>query len=287
MRRAGWGLLLLAGITALWAGCSSPDDSARSASSSPRWSHLVATASYHSGLEADVFVPERRGAVPLVVMVPGGGWLTADRSGLTPLAERLASDGMFVVNATYRAAEAGVVYPTPVQDVLCALGFAVDRAERAERPPSPVVLLGHSSGAHLAALAALGAVQRAPGCEDPLVAPDGFAGLAGVYDISRSTALVEPLIGASPAEAPAVWRDANALTWVTNRPSLQVFLAHGEADELVPVGSTTGFATSLEQAGHDVRVERVAGADHHGIYQPAYIAEPLEEWIGTLEGGQT
>jgi acetyl esterase/lipase len=247
----------------------------------------VETASYRPGLDADVFVPDQRGAVPLVVMVPGGGWLTADRSGLTPLAERLAADGIFVVNATYRAAEASVVYPTPVQDVLCALGFAVDRVEHTGRAPAAVVLLGHSAGAHLAALAALGAVQRAPGCEFPLVAPDGFAGLAGVYDLSRWTALVEPLIGATPGEAPVVWRDANPLTWVTNRPSLSVFLAHGETDELVPVGSSKGFGTSLEQAGHAVRVQIVAGADHNQIYQPENIAEPLEAWVGTLKGGQT
>jgi acetyl esterase/lipase len=282
-RRAGVAALVLAGAVLAGAGCGGADGSVRSSISSTA-SHRMETALYRPGLEADVYVPERQGAVPLVVLIPGGGWLTADRSGLGPLAERLSADGMFVVNATYRAAEAGVVFPTPVEDVLCAIGFATDRAERAGRRPDPVIVLGHSSGAHLAALAALGAVDRAAGCAYPLVEPDGFAGLAGVYDISSSTGAVEPLLGAPPARAPEAWRQANALTWAANRPSLSILLVHGDADELVPVTFSTTFASSLEQTGHAVRVELVPRVGHHEIYRPEFVAAPLEAWIGSLTG---
>jgi acetyl esterase/lipase len=274
-------VVALAGLLAGGAACGR-DGSARVSAPSPAASHLADTAPYRPGLEADVYIPDRRGTVPLVVLIPGGGWVTADRAGLAPLAERLSADGMFVINATYRAAEAGVVFPTPVQDVLCATAYAVERAERAGRRPSPVVLVGHSSGAHVAALAALGAVDGAADCQLPAVAPDALAGLAGVYDISAFADVVRPLIGASPAEAPDAWHAANAMTWVTARPSLPVFLAHGYSDGLVPASFTTRFATALEDADHAVHVELFLGAGHHDLYRPDVIAAPLEAWIRTL-----
>ena len=42
---------------------------------------------------------------PVVVLVPGGGWLTADPNGLRPLAARLAARGVPTVTITYRAAD--------------------------------------------------------------------------------------------------------------------------------------------------------------------------------------
>ena len=54
-----------------------------------------------------------------------------------------------------RAAEDGVVHPVPGQDVLCALADAAATARADGLEPERLVLLGHSSGAHLSALAAL------------------------------------------------------------------------------------------------------------------------------------
>ena len=53
----------------------------------------VTTADYLPGLAADVVLPPRATRPPVVVLVPGGGWHTADRSGLLPLARALADGG--------------------------------------------------------------------------------------------------------------------------------------------------------------------------------------------------
>ena len=52
------------------------------------------------------------------MLVPGGGWVDADRSGLTPLADALADEGIFVVNTTYRPANAGGDLESMVADVI-------------------------------------------------------------------------------------------------------------------------------------------------------------------------
>ena len=110
-------------------GCSGPP--AGQGAASPAGSTTRApdsTSEYLPGLEADVYLPDRDkgGDAPVVLLVPGGGWQTADRTGLAPLAATLADAGFVAVNATYRAGGEAVVFPVPVQDVVCASAFAAD-----------------------------------------------------------------------------------------------------------------------------------------------------------------
>jgi acetyl esterase/lipase len=142
--------------------------------------------------------------------------------------------------------------------------------------------MGHSSGAHLAALAALDAVGERGDCPRPPTPIDAAALLSGIYDLTLAADIVQPLLGTTPTADPAGWHAASASTWVANRPELPVFLAHGDHDELVPEAFTTIFATALEQAGHPVRVDLVAGAGHHDIYTPAVIGADLAAWIASL-----
>jgi acetyl esterase/lipase len=240
------------------------------------------TEEYLPGVEADVYVPAAAGPVQVVVMVPGGAWRTADRSGLTPLAERLAGAGMPVVNATHRAAAAGARFPSEVQDVICSVDFAAVRASAGRGQTGPVVLLGHSSGAHLAALAALAGDHFRGSCPYPAAAVDGLVGLAGLYDVSAVPEVAEPLFGVPLSQDPDRWRDGNPTTWVGAVPSLPVFLAHGDRDDLVPTRSTTAFAATLAAAGHQVHVEITPGAGHHDIYSPDVTGTSIVEWINGL-----
>ena len=240
------------------------------------------TEEYLPGVDADVYVPTVPGPAPIVVLVPGGAWRTADRSGLTPLAERLAAAGMVVVNATYRAADAGARFPSEVRDVICSVDFAATRAAAGARRPGPVVVVGHSSGGHLAALAALATDHFRGGCPYRPAAVDGFIGLAGLYDVAAVADVAEPLFGVPLEQDPDRWRDGNAVTWASAVPSLPVFLAHGDRDDLVPVAFTTSFAAALEAGGHQVRVEIVPDAGHHDMYAPDVIGTQMIAWIQGL-----
>ncbi len=273
MALAATGLLVLA--VAVWR-------LTRPATDGPPAQHLAGTEHYLPGVAADLYLPARSAAAPVVVLVPGGGWQTADRAGLAPLADTLAGDGMVVVNATYRAAADGVRFPTPVQDIVCAADFAVARARAAGIAPGPVILVGHSSGAHLAALAALAGRQLGGRCPDPATSVDGLVGLAGAYDVAALSDLAQPLIGASPEERPDLWHQADPATWVGERLRpcpLAVLLAHGDSDDQVPVSFTTAFARQLARAGHPVRVVVVPGATHQTVYQPGVIATTIRDWV--------
>ena len=104
----------------------------------------------------------------------------------------------------------------PVEDVICALADGAATARAAGIDPSRLVLLGHSSGAHLSAVAALAPDQYAPTCDDPLVAADALVGLAGPYDIRQFSDAASNLF---PDDADdATWDAANPLLLAGHRP---------------------------------------------------------------------
>jgi acetyl esterase/lipase len=248
-----------------------------------RFPHLAGTTDYLPGVAADVFLPTATRA-PVVVLVPGGGWASADRTGLRPLADALAGDGLFVVAATYRTGRAGARFPVPVADVLCAARFAVERARRSGIRPGPVVLLGHSAGAQLAAVAALSGDRFAAACPYPATAVDAFAGLAGAYDLPAPAEQAWSLFGASPQQRPDLWRQGDPATWAAERTgarALPVLLVHGAADDLVPASVSTTFGERLRRAGHWVQVVVLPGVGHVSVFGPAVVERTVRDWVRT------
>src|SRR6478609_3148425 len=72
------------------------------------------TTKFAPGLPEDAYLPKQEGPVPLVVLVPGGSWTTADPAGLAGLAADLAASCIAAAPTHIRVAEGGVAYPAPV-----------------------------------------------------------------------------------------------------------------------------------------------------------------------------
>jgi acetyl esterase/lipase len=255
----------------LLAGCSGSVDEAP---------NVPASHDYLPGLAAFPHLPKGVRSAPVVVMIPGGAWRGADPTGLQPLAAALADRGVAAVPVHIRTAGDGVVFPVPVEDVLCALADGVATARAAGIEPTRVALLGHSSGAHLASVATLDPEQFAPHCEDPLVTADAFVGLAGPYDIRTFADAASALfrVGAAPAE----WDVANPVLLASRHPDSPVLLLHGDADEVVPVSYGTDFAAALTTAGHPTTLRVLPGEDHDTIYDARVVGPTIAEWLTSL-----
>ena len=184
-------------------GACSPASPAAAASASP----LV--EDYLPGLPAQLRLAPVDGPAPLIVMVPGGGWSSADPAGLEPLASRLTADGSTTALITYATTGTGSTFLEAVDDVACAVRWAAQRAAALGRTPSRVIVMGHSAGGHLASLVAFSGQEFGGTCPYPTVGIDGLIGLAGIYDTDQIRPFLSDWMGVDPNQDPDTWRRVN------------------------------------------------------------------------------
>jgi acetyl esterase/lipase len=119
-------------------------------------------------------------ALPLVVFIHGGAWVSGDPHDYRFVARNLAPAGHAVLLAGYRLGVAGR-YPAMLEDGAAVLRWIASHATALGADPTRVVLMGHSAGAYNAVM--LGLDRRwlaASGL--PARAICGIVGLAGPYD---------------------------------------------------------------------------------------------------------
>lgn len=192
---------------------------------------------------------------PLILLVHGGFWRAAyDRQHLRPLAAALAGAGAAVGLPEFRrVGQAGGGWPGTVEDVLVSLRNLV----RLHPDRGPVTLVGHSSGGHLAVLAALR-------CSPEVVCR--VVSLAGVLDFSAARR-----DGVSDGAADEFLGDRTAADEAAADPMLQpvplmsVTVVHGEDDDQVDP------AHSIRYARKDRRIRQLLlpGTDHYDLIDPA------------------
>jgi acetyl esterase len=101
----------------------------------------------------DVFHPaglDPHRALPTVVWVHGGAWVSGSKELIGNYLRVLARHGFTVVGVGYSIAPSGR-YPAPVVQVNTALGYLQRHAQRLHVDPTRFVLAGDSSGAQIAA----------------------------------------------------------------------------------------------------------------------------------------
>ncbi|MDX3520616.1 alpha/beta hydrolase [Streptomyces scabiei] len=217
----------------------------------------------------DVHRPAPPGRAGLLVYVHGGGWMRGSRRRHSlPVAEITAS-GFAVACLDYRLS-GEAAFPAQLADVHAGLRWLAARGEDPELDldTAGVVLWGESAGAHLAALAGLGAPagQDAP-ADAPGPAIVGVVDWFGPADLLTMGDPADPrtrearLLGGPAAERPAEARDASPVTHV--RPDAPPFLImHGTEDSLVPLGQSRELAEALTRAGAAAELIAVPGGEH-------------------------
>lgn len=221
--------------------------------------------------------PEGSGPFPVVVLVHGGGWVAGDGAGFRPLARLLADEGFITLNTTYTLAtpeQPG--FPAALDDIVCAVRYARTMPEA----DGTVAILGHSAGAHLAAIAALTGDRYGAGCPfegDPV--PERFIGLAGPYDVRRVGFLMNPFFGGSEDAVPDAWLAGNPQLLTDENPDLDTLLLHGDADGIVTIDFSYDFADALSDSGSEVLMEPIEGATHLEVIEPAVVGDLIVTWL--------
>ena len=128
----------------------------------------------------DVYRPRAPNA-PVVVFVYGGGWRSGDRATYRFAGAALAARGLLTVIPDYRTYPQAA-FPGFVEDAAAAFAWAKAHASEYGGDPGRVFLIGHSAGAHIAAMLTLDKAFLAAFGLDPDRDIAGMVGLAGPYD---------------------------------------------------------------------------------------------------------
>lgn len=222
---------------------------------------LLADQAYgpHARQSLDLFTPATPTRDDLVVLfVYGGSWTSGNRRDYRFVGQTLATRGLITVVADYRLfPEIG--FPTFVEDVAAASAWIHRNLPAPDGQPRRLVLMGHSAGAHSAALVALDRSYL----QAIALKPDAIAaliGLAGPYAFDPTTyASTREIFAAAPTAAAA-----RPVTFAgSGAPSS--FLLHGAADSTVLPANSKALAEALRSAGADARYREIDGVGHIGI----------------------
>ena len=216
----------------------------------------------------DLVVPVGAARAPVLLFVHGGGWSIGDkRSGAGIKASHFAASGWAFASTNYRLVPQATV-EQQAADVAGAIAFLRAHATQNNLDPDRIVLIGHSAGAHLAAL--VGTDPRylaAAGV--PMAAVRGVVLLDGAgYDVAAQMARPGNPVG-SMYDA-AFGKDATRQTALS--PTLHA-MSPNVADWLIlPIerradstAQSRGLGAALTTGGDRALVVPVANESHGSL----------------------
>ena len=212
-------------------------------------------------------------ALPAVVSIHGGSWTRGDKANTDwrNVCMWLASEGFVAASVNYRLVP-NSLFPSAIDDVALAVEWlrAPEQVEAFDIDPARIGAFGGSAGGNLAAL--LG--TRGDGPVDAGSRVAAVAELSGPVGLGAAELAADEAslwlrdiigdylgceAGASDEHCPQA-ADASPATHadVSDPP---VFIGHAES-EVVPLGQSQRFATSLTAAGVPVEFAIVPGGEH-------------------------
>lgn len=263
----------------------------------------------------DVYVPtERTGAVPCVIWIHGGAWLSGDRRYFPDIwpegivFDALIAAGYAVATIDYRHAREAA-FPAQLHDAKAAVRYLRHFAAELGIDPTRLAVWGESAGGHLAAL--VGLVSGRPELEGTVGVPGDDSAVSAVvdwYGVSDVTTMPAFADSTLPDAGAAGAGDGDAGGWQAEEP-IDVVLAgvadraaaerdfspvghvtasappflvvHGEADGLVPFSQSEQLRDRLLEEGASVAFHAVPGADH--VWIGAEIEPLVAEAVAFLD----
>ena len=241
----------------------------------------------------DLFVPAGAGPFPLIVWIHGGGWHGGDKDGGASLALQFLPHGFALASLNYRYTY-DAPFPAQIEDCNAMLVWLRTHAKQYHLDPDRVGVIGHSAGAHLAALmATTGDGKQFSKDLNTSVSVQAAVCWAGPLDLDRER-------GQWPTNMFA-WslKDAFSKTFFpggtydgafarTASPASYVhdgippmLIVHGAKDTTVPLGQASTFAARLKESGADVTYH--IDPDHgHDVMNAAATEEAVQFFERTL-----
>lgn len=203
----------------------------------------------------DVYAVQRSNA-PVVVFIYGGGWKEGDKAQYKFVAASLAARGFVTVVPDYRLYPT-VRFPVFLRDAAAAVAWVKGNIAQYGGDPHRIFLLGHSAGAHIAAMLTLDPQWlKADGVDvDRDIA--GTVALAGPYDFLP---LHDPVLEDIFAPAGDL-RLTQPITFARG-DAPPMLLAAGDKDITVRPLNTQRLADAIRRDGGQVETRFYPGIGH-------------------------
>jgi acetyl esterase/lipase len=215
----------------------------------------------------DLYLPANTGKpTPVVINIHGGGWNHGDKEtqGGFSLYFKL---GYAVANMEYRLMQVGKA-PAAVEDTRCMLIYLIKNAKALNIDVNKIIISGTSAGAHLALMGGLLMNDHRFDTNCPGVDNIKVAAIISKYAISD---VWDWGNGVIKSKSVANWLGTNnnadfaktvsPMTYV-NKNSPPTFVAHGNADVVVPYQQSVDLHKKLVEMGVKTEFITVEGGGH-------------------------
>lgn len=242
LQAAGRRLTLMTVIAAALSGCAGQQ--VLNAFTPQRGLEKAINLSYgdHPRQRMDIYSPAGASEAPVVVFFYGGSWREGSKDLYEFVAQALTSRGFVAVVPDYRVYP-DVQFPAFVEDAAGAVAQARQVVHRYGGDPDKLFIMGHSAGAHLAAMLATdGRYLQAVGGSRAWLR--GFIGLSGPYDFTPiKDSQIRAVFGPESEH-----EKAQPVNYVDGQvpPTL---LLHGENDTVVYANNSRDLAQRIAEEG--------------------------------------
>lgn len=199
---------------------------------------------------------------PLILFVHGGGWAIGDRTRSVHLKPtHFTENGYAFASTGYRLVPDATV-EDQASDIAASITMLRAQADELNFDPDRIVLMGHSAGAHLAALVAT----------DPAYAGENISAIAGVilldgagYDVPANMAVGNAqsrrIYSNAFSSDPARQRALSPITHV-GAPDASEWLILHVAERQKSRDQSEALADGLREAGAAAQVAAIENTDH-------------------------
>lgn len=223
-------------------------------------------------LRMDIIYPEDpEKTYPCIVWICGGAWLQMDRSAHLPYLAGLAREGFVVASPQYRTSNEAT-FPAQLIDIKSAIRYLRAHSERYRIDTEKIGVMGESAGGHLTAMAALAddsaydvgsyleySSQVQAAC--PWYPPTDVTSFPYPSPLEAAASPESLLTGLNVMLHQKEVETACPVSYVS-KDAPPFMILHGINDHTVPFTQGEILHDRLEEAGCDVKLVAIEGADH-------------------------
>lgn len=237
----------------------------------------------------DVHAPNEGKNLPVVVWIHGGGWKAGDKKAVQKKPQAFVDKGFVFVPVNYRFVP-DVTVKEMTGDIAKAIRWVHDHATDYGGDPKSLLVMGHSAGAHLAALVCtddsyLKAEKLSLSIIKGCVPVDTAA-----YDVEKQIETVGVVRAAMYTgvfgKDEASQKDFSPISHVAKGKSIPAFLLLHVADRADSKAQSQAFAEKLKEAGVSAKVYAAEGKTHGTINSDLGVADdkPTQALFEFLDG---